>query len=388
MTPRDGNSWVADRRGGSRVSTVMRRAARGLSIALLSAGLVACGSKSKGAKTTPDGKATGAGESAGMKDGQPAGEGGATGADGTVLPDSGEGGATAGTGGDKKPETPTYTPPNLDPDPNDARTVVQQHLKAGRDALRGTAPDPDRAIAEAKQALAVDGTSVDAVAIMAHAYVHKKLYDTAETILDMLMKDREGAAKKHPGVFYVYGLIYDRTDQPAKAMLAYRTAVQLKPDYGSALVNLGVHQLRNKQYTEAIATYEKLGQLGYDDAKTWNSLGASYRGHSGDYDPGSGPRRDWLLKAENAFKRATQADRNYGPAYYNLGLLYLDADPFPTPDGAQLDTLVRLNKAKAYFEEYKNAPGVDMKLFDERMKNVTKLISREEKKRKKSKKEE
>jgi tetratricopeptide (TPR) repeat protein len=375
----------------------MSRLAQGLSIAVIAMALAACGSKSKGGKTTPGG--TGGGKDAvGMQDGeQPGGGEGGTGGDqgagggdqgggdGSVLP--GEGGPE-GEGGAKEPETPKYAPPNLDPDPEDQRSAVQSHLKKGRDALRGQSPQPDTAISEAKQALAIDGTSIDAVAIMAHAYVLKKLYDTAETVLDMLMKDRKDAAERHPGVFFVYGLVYDKTDQAAKAFVAYQTAVKLKPDYGSALINLGVHQLRNKQYGESIETYEKLSQLGYDDAKTWNSLGAAYRGRSGDYDPGSAPRDEWLLKAENAFKRATQADKNYGPAYYNLGLLYLDADPYPQPGGGQLDTLVRLNKAKAYFEEYKNAPGVDMKLFDERMKNVTKLISREEKKRKKPKAEE
>jgi hypothetical protein len=50
-----------------------------------------------------------------------------------------------------------------------------------------------------------------------------------------------------------------------------------------------------------------------------------------------------------------------------------------------MDTLARLNRAKTYFDEYKNMPGVDMKLYDERTKDVTKLIKREEKKRAKSK---
>ena len=73
----------------------------------------------------------------------------------------------------------------------------------------------------------------------------------------------------------------------------------------------------------------------------------------------------------------------YGPAYFNLGLLYLDADPFPS-GGGQLDTMQRLNAAKGFFDQYKNMPGVDMKLYDERMKDVAKLIKREEKRRKKA----
>jgi hypothetical protein len=73
------------------------------------------------------------------------------------------------------------------------------------------------------------------------------------------------------------------------------------------------------------------------------------------------------------------ANPSYGPAYYNMGLLYLDADPFP----GITDPLQRVNAAKDYFDKYKNMPGVDMKLFDERMKDVTKLIKRIQKQQKK-----
>lgn len=390
-TPAAENSWVGD---PSRQAGVGKRMLIRVGGVLLAFALVACGGKDKGKGTTPATGGGGGGDAVGMKDGEtPAdsgaggdagdGGGGGTAEDGTVLPDDGSGAGADSGAGTGSEETPKYVPPNLDPDPGEAKQGVAGHLKQARDALRGSSPDPDRAIQEAKAALTIDGTSVDAVVILAHAYYHKRLYDTAETILDMLVKDRE-KAKKHAGVYYVYGLVYDRTNEPQKAELAYKTAVQLKPDYGSALVNHGVYQLKNKQYDEAISTYEKLtAELGYNDARTWNALGAAYRGRSGDYDPGSGPRADWLLKAESAFKRALQADRNYGPAYYNLGLLYLDADPFPSPDGGSMDNLLRLQKAKTYFEEYKNMPGVDMKAFDARMKDVTKLIKREEKKRKK-----
>ncbi|MEO8552327.1 MAG: hypothetical protein ABI678_20260, partial [Kofleriaceae bacterium] len=69
-------------------------------------------------------------------------------------------------------------------------------------------------------------------------------------------------------------------------------------------------------------------------------------------------------------------------AYFDLAMLYLDADPFPSGGGA-LDTMQRLNAAKDFLDKYKNAPGVDMKLYDERMKDVSKAVKREEKRRKK-----
>jgi len=272
----------------------------------------------------------------------------------------------------------------MDPDPETAKQGVRTHIKAARDGLKSDPPDPDLTIKEAKEALKIDGTNIDAVVLLAHAYYTKKLYDTAETILDMLLRDRKDAAPKNAGVYYVYGLIYDKTNEPVKALKAYQTAVDLWPTYPAALMNLGVHQLRNKQYDDAMQTYELLtGDLQNRDASTWSSLGSAYRGKSADFDSASSERGTWLLKAEEAYKKATTANRDYGPAYYNLGLLYLDGDPFPDGNGGKMDNLVRLNQAKTYFDEYKNMPGVDIKLYDERMKNVTKLIKREEKKRKK-----
>ncbi|MCE9577100.1 MAG: hypothetical protein K8W52_28390 [Deltaproteobacteria bacterium] len=364
----------------------MSSLALALSVAL---GLTACGGKNKGAaKPTPGSGSSSEGH---MSDGDPVGDGTPGGGGGTGGGDMGGGGGDMGGGGgssaggggsaiDEGPRPP-ITPPNLDPSPEQARAAVNQHLNAGRLALRGKTPDPDLALREAQAALAVDATSVDAVVVMAHAYYQKRLYDTAEVLLDMLFKDRE-VARKNAGVYYVYGLIYDKTNQDQKAFVAYQKAVELDSDYTSALVNLGIHQLANKQYADAVRTYEKVGQLGLSDAPTLNALGSAYRGRASDYDPGSSERDGWLLKAEAAYKRAQMADGTYGQAYYNLGLLYLDADPFPGP----LDTLVRLNRAKTYFEQYKDLPGVDMKLHDERIKDVSKLIKREEKKRKKAEK--
>ena len=185
------------------------------------------------------------------------------------------------------------------------------------------------------------------------------------------------SAKNNAGIYYVYGLVYDHTNRPELAVKAFAQAVQFNPSFASALVNLGVHQLQNKQYGEAQQTFEKLTQqFGRLDAITLTSLGAAYRGRSADYQIGDSNRDQFIRAAEAAFKRAIQANPTYGPAYYNMGLLYLDADPFPGVS----DPIQRINAAKGYFEQYKNISGVDIKLYDERMKDVTKLLKRLQKK--------
>jgi tetratricopeptide (TPR) repeat protein len=386
----------------SRVGSAVRRLGTiGLALALAAA--VACGGGSKKKPTTP-GAGSGSGSTAdptGMNDtGDPTGDGVPTGGGGGGdtggggggdMGGGGGGGDTGGGGGSdpvaagEEPAPPPIVPPNLDISPEQARSEVDRHLRQARSMLAAAKPDPDGAIIEAKAALAVDGTNVDAQIAIAHAYYLKRLTDTAEVILDTLFTKRRSAVERNAYLFYVYGLVYDRNNDLVRAAAAYAKAVELDGNFASALVN---HRRPPAPTTSSTATRSRpsrslTGPLSRTDAATWSALGSAYRGQAADYDPGSANKNQLLGRAENAYKRALAANQSYGPAYYNLGLLYLDADPFPDGGGA-MDTLVRLNKAKTYFDEYKNMPGVDLALYDERLKDVTKLIKREEKKRKKA----
>ena len=373
-----------DRMSASSVSSSMARVLGTVLLSLLSITVLGCGGGSKKDKTTPGkGKTTDGSQS--MKDTgdptDPGGGGGTGGGTASAGGATGSAGDTAGSGsGAVVDTTPAVTYPNLDPDPAQAKTSVEQHLQVARGALAAANPDPDTALKEARLALTFDAANVDAAAMIAFAYYHKKLYDTAELVLDDLFK-RE-TAKSNAQVYYVYGLVYDKTNRPDRAKLAYEKAVGIDPNHASALVNLGVHQLQNGQYTEAQQTFETLTKrFNRNDAVTLTSLGSAYRGHSADFQPGSSDRDQFVRAAEGAYKRATNANTNYGPAYYNLGLLYLENDPFPgIKDGLQ-----RLNAAKGYFDQYKNVPGLDIKLYDDRMKDVTKALKRLEKQNKKKK---
>lgn len=328
-----------------------------------------CGGKDK-KPTIPTAGAPGQG---GMTDREPDGTGPA-GSGGDNASGGGNSDVTGLDGGNGAP----IVPPNLDPDPAQARTQVDGHLRAARAALAANPPDPEAALRETRLALSVDAANIDAAAMTAHALYHKRLYDTAEVMLDELY--RRPLAKQNANVAYVYGLVYDKLGKSAEALLAFKNAVQLDPKHASASVNLGVYQLKNKQYSEAAATYERVQRGGRDTVEVWNGLGAAQRGKSGDYPAGAGERDQLIRQAETSFKRAAQIDRSYAPTVYNLGLLYLDADPFP----GGLDTLQRLQQAKTYFDEYKNMPGADAQLYAERAKDVDKQIKREEKRRKKA----
>lgn len=364
-----------------RVSSLLPRVrSHRLRVVLLAVALAACGGKGKNDKTTP-GSGSGSGsDGQSMKDGTDPTNGGVatnggTGSGGTTPTGPGPTGPTGPTGPGEVP----FTPPNFDPDPATVKTQVDQQIAAAKAALAQATPDADGALRSAKAALALDASSVEAASYVAFAYYHKKLFDTAELVLDDMMNDkgdRGTKAKKSANVSYVYGLIYDKTNRPERAEFAFATAVQLDPNHVSTLVNHGVYQLKNSKYADAQQTFEKLTkQFNRTDAVTLTSLGSAYRGRSADFPKGAPDRDGFVRNAEASYKRALQASSNYGPAYYNLGLLYLDTDPFPGVS----DPLARLNTSKGYFDQYKNMPGFDLKLWETRNKDVEKAIKRAQK---------
>lgn len=275
---------------------------------------------------------------------------------------------------------PEIKPPGLDISAAEKRAKVDVLLQNASASIQNNA-DPSRTISEAKAALQIDETSIDAMVLLAHGNVVKGFYDMAE---DVLMKAFERGGKSNKKAFFLLGLVYEKTERLDKAPIAYQNALTLDPNYKSALVNLGVSHLRTKRYRDAVVIYERLtSSLGLDRAAVWTNLGSAYRGHSSDFVTTDINRRNQLvLQAEASYKHAISRDKNYPNAYYNMGLLYLDADPFPTASG-ELDRLVRLKNAKTYLEEYRRLPGADLKLVDQTAAVAQKLIDREEKLRKK-----
>jgi tetratricopeptide (TPR) repeat protein len=360
---------TSDRSARSRVYSRMSR----FGVVLVCA-LAACGGGNKKPDTTP--KSKGSADSQSMQDTGtpdfPAGTGGGNNAG------KNGGGNAVGAAGDPNGAGGTSEPPivfpNQDPDPAAAKAEVDRHLNNARASLNQPVPDGDAALREAKEALKFDAASVDAAAYVAFALYHKKQYDTSELVLDDVFKRQ--SAKNNANIYYVYGLVYDKTARPEQAVLAFKKAIEIDPNFASALVDVGVHQLQNKQYNEAQQTFERLvNQFHRNDAVTLTSLGSAYRGRSGDYPSGSNDRTQLIQQAERSYKQALQLDANYGPAYYNLSLLYLDSDPYP----GMPDTMQRLNTAKSNLESYQKTPSFDPKLVDERMKDVNRAITRAQK---------
>ncbi|HLU66740.1 MAG TPA: tetratricopeptide repeat protein [Kofleriaceae bacterium] len=350
-----------------------------LGAVLLAGALAACGGKNKSDAAQPGGGGGGAGGGDAVAGGAD-GAGGGDGAGGLDGAGGGDGGGADGTGGGA-PGEPDIKPPGLDLPPAEKARRVAEHVKKGLDALEKS-NNPDLAVTEAKAALAVDETAVDAMVLLAHAYYVKGFHDLVEDVLGKAVQ-RGGAKNKK--LHFLMGLVHDKSKRPDQAMDAYAKAVALDSNYRPALMNLGVHLLQNKRFQEAVNLYERLtGQLGYRTAASMSNLGSAYRGWSAEFTTSNVQRRNQLLlKAEAAYKKSIDIDKNYANAYYNLGLLYLDADPFPKGSD-DMDLLERLQKAKGFFNDYRRMPGANQKLADEQVAVTQKLIDKEERARKKA----
>jgi tetratricopeptide (TPR) repeat protein len=345
-------------------------------------GLSACGGKDK--KVNNPGGSNGSVTSGGSLGGQdPANMDPIEGLDDIPKADPNAGNVPGANPG-VEPEVdigPGVKPPTLDMPQSEKDQKVNGHLGVGVSALGQATPDANTAVREAELALQIDESSVPAMVLLAHANYVKGYYDLSEDILKKALK-RGGTSNKQ--AYFILGLIYERTEREDKAPLLYQNALTLDPNYKSALINLGVHHLRNKRYADAIAIYERLtGSLGVSSAAAWNNLASGYRGLSADFRATDMNRRNQLvLKAEETYRRSISANKNYAQAYYNMGLLYLDADPFPQATG-EMDRLQRLKTAKNYLDEYRRLPGADLKLVDETAGVAQKLIDKEELLRKK-----
>jgi tetratricopeptide (TPR) repeat protein len=270
-----------------------------------------------------------------------------------------------------EPRSDLPRPPTQDLPKERRDALVKQHLAQGQAAQR--ARDADGMIRAARAALDVDESNVEAMVMLAYGNYLKGYDDKAEAVLNIARKQRAGDA--HPTLWMLLGLVYDRTEREDQALAAYERATQLKPDYLAALTNRGAIYIKRKRYTDAIQVLETVVQIHPKSARARTHLGAAYRGRSADLVQQKAQRDQMLKRAEQELRLAIREDPRYAPAYFNMGILYLDADPFPG-----IDTLPRLQQAQKFLADYKKTAGPQgLPVVDEYLAAAAKGIEREQK---------
>lgn len=106
------------------------------------------------------------------------------------------------------------------------------------------------------------------------------------------------------------GLSLGKLGRTSEEILAYKRAVTAKPDFANAIELLGLAYFKQKQYGNAIETFEQLRNY-KADANTYNYLGESYFAEKK------------FPESIDAFSTAISMNPSFDKARYNLGRAYL-----------------------------------------------------------------
>jgi Tfp pilus assembly protein PilF len=217
-------------------------------------------------------------------------------------------------------------------------------------------------------ALGVDGNSVEAYTLYGLVYMegykkNKNRLDLAKVLLDEAKERNE----KSPDLQNAYGLYFLRRNALSEALKHFKQAVEAKPSFAEARMNVGLITLRFRDYEAAKEQFSKVLDQQPKNYDAVVGLGAALRGLK-DF-PG----------AEREYKRAMDMQRGRGEAFYNLGVLYKD---FLATKEEPQKSIGTYRTAKGFFTDYLSTSGIepdDAKEAKEQIALIDKTILQTEK---------
>ncbi|MDD5292285.1 MAG: tetratricopeptide repeat protein [Candidatus Omnitrophica bacterium] len=121
-------------------------------------------------------------------------------------------------------------------------------------------------------------------------------------------------ARQHPNNALVNnntGCEYNALGKNEKAIMFFKKALEIKPDFYLSHYNLGIAYYRLGMLNEAVSSYKKAIEHSPNFAQAYNNLGAAYR------DLGNSE------EAVSLYKKALEINPSYSGACYNLALIYV-----------------------------------------------------------------
>ena len=137
-------------------------------------------------------------------------------------------------------------------------------------------------------------------------------FDGAEVKAKELVKEYS----KFPYLYNFYGTILDRQNKFDEAILIYKTAIKLKPDYFEVYFNMGNLFMRNKMAEKAIPLFKKTLKLKPDFIEAYISLGNAFK---------------YLKKFKEAiynFRKIVEMKPNFPGGHITLGAALQDSGQF------------------------------------------------------------
>ncbi|MEO6954492.1 MAG: tetratricopeptide repeat protein [Polyangia bacterium] len=231
--------------------------------------------------------------------------------------------------------------PNL---PQETKGDPAPDTKVAQDLLsRGRYED---AIRQSKLALGRDERYVPAMIVMAKAYYHLKKYELAGSIVEIGKTIDSGKQKGQNDAecYNLLGFLALNRDDRIGATAGFKKATGADDKFGPGWLNLTAQYLFAKNYDGAVAAGERAVKLMGKSPRAHLNLGSAYRG------------KMRYADAEKEYRTALELDPNLADAWFDLGILYLDAKEMPGPKGP-IDLTEKLNTAISHFNKYKQLAG-------------------------------
>jgi tetratricopeptide (TPR) repeat protein len=174
------------------------------------------------------------------------------------------------------------------------------------------AGDYDRALELARQSLMREPKSLQALKVMLFTYIDRREFALAKLVSLRASKIDETDAELH----YALGIIALQETETEKALVQFKKAVAVRPDYLPARIHLAKIALDKEDYKEAEESLRRILQNDGKNAAAHLNLGIAYRG-LGQYD-----------KAMVEYDLAEKFNPDLPAVYLNKGIIlhrYKDA---------------------------------------------------------------
>lgn len=201
----------------------------------------------------------------------------------------------------------------------------------------------DDAKFQLSSALGVDSDNVQAYTTYGLVYMegwqkNKNRLDLAKLLLDEAKKRNERSADLQNA----YGLYYMHRSALSEALQHFQSAVELRPGFIAARMNVGLTTLGFRKYDTAKDQFSKVIEIAPKNYDAVIGLGNALRGLK-DFEG-----------AEAQFKKAQQLEPKRGEAFYNLGVLYKD---FRATKQEPQQSIATYRTAKQFFQEFLGKQG-------------------------------
>jgi tetratricopeptide (TPR) repeat protein len=194
------------------------------------------------------------------------------------------------------------------------------------------------AVAHSREALKIHEQNVDAMLVLAEVYFREQKYELTQAVTTSALAVDPKVRKptETSDAYNLRGFAYLAMGNPIAATKAFKEAAQADDKNAAAWNNLGARYMASGDVKTALSCFKYALDLDPKFVKAQLNYGAALRA-----------QRKWA-EAEAAMLKTLKLQANYAEALFNLGVLYLDADPFPG-----LDTTQRLNRAIQYLTRYR-----------------------------------